>query len=164
MLKSATQIACLFLFALLILPSSANAIPIPCTGDRIVTIIGIPQENQPAGMKLGKNIALAYRFPGCFSDGEWIGYMADERKYIKLDETQLKLLLQIAGAKEVPPRPSRWQYPLQTLWVEALWSGALVVGAFWQMMDRREKRNDERLMREKLAIQQPDFHSTNRQG
>lgn len=113
-------------------PAEAK-IYIPCTGDRLVTVAEVPKEKQDNG----RIIHLGYRFPGCIGDGEWIGTTDQSDKFYKLNEGQLKELVQRAGLKQLPPTPSRWQYPFQALLVEILTVGALVLVFGWDFIKKR---------------------------
>ncbi len=118
----------LLLFALALFGgvTSADAkIPIPCTGDRLVKILDIPALSGKGPNNA--DVGLGYKFPGCFSDGEWVGYI-DSRNFVQLDENRLKTVLAAAGLKSTPPVPSRWQYPYDALFIEIL-IAVVVVGA-----------------------------------
>lgn len=117
----------LLLFALALVGgvSSADAkIPIPCTGDRLVKILDIPALNGKGPNNA--DVGLGYKFPGCFSDGEWVGYI-DSRNFVQLDETRLKSVLAAAGLKSTPPVPSRWQHPYDALFIEILMAIVVVI-------------------------------------
>jgi hypothetical protein len=119
--------------AMAVAPAAQAKIPIPCTGDRIVKVVDIPAAKQPPNM----TIDLGYKFPGCFEDGEWIGYTGKSGSYIKLDEPRLKLVLEMAGLKEPPPAPSRWQYPWEAMFNEILIAGVIACVVLWQVMASR---------------------------
>lgn len=116
-------------------PAEAK-IPIPCTGDRIVKVVDIPAANQPPNM----TIDLGYKFPGCFSDGEWVGYIGKSDQYIKLDEQRLKLVTSMAGLKELPPEPSRWQYPWESMFTEILIAGVIAAVLLWEFGVKRLRK------------------------
>lgn len=125
---------------LLLAPTAAEAkIPIPCTGDRIVKVVDIPAAKQPPNMA----IDLGYKFPGCFEDGEWVGYTGKTNSYIKLDEPRLKLVLDMAGLKEPPPAPSRWQYPWEALFTEILLVGVIAAVILWQLLSSLWSKKSE---------------------
>jgi hypothetical protein len=107
---------------------------IPCTGDRIVKVLDIPAMKRADGT----SVDLGYLFPGCFSDGEWIGYTGKSDSYIRLDEASLKRLLAAAGLKAAPPTPSRWHYP-ETMWLEGLTVLALAGFGGWELFRGRTR-------------------------
>jgi hypothetical protein len=127
--------------------TSAQAkIVIPCTGDRLVTVVEIPKEKQPPG----ETIDIGYRFPGCFDDGEWVGlrpqdagFSTDTRYYLPMNDRLREALLKRAGLTELPPTPSRMQYPMQALPVETFTIGVLIIYAMFglakKLFHRRSK-------------------------
>ncbi len=121
------------------LAETSNAVPMPCTGDRLVKIVEIPAVNQPRDF----TVELGYKFPGCFSDGEWIGYVNSE-KYIKLNPTKSAAILEMAGLKEFPPTPSRLQYPWEALGLEIIEGSVLIAALLYgfgiEGIARRKKK------------------------
>ncbi|MEI2804448.1 MAG: hypothetical protein V9G18_00385 [Albidovulum sp.] len=112
-------------------PAAEAKIYIPCTGDRLVTILEIPKEKQPAGEK----IDLGYLFPGCFGEGEWVG-IAGHDSYHKLDEQTRRALLTRAGLEELPPTPSRFSYPFQALLIEVVTVGVFALFGIWGLLKK----------------------------
>ena len=116
-------------------PAAEAKIYIPCTGERLVTIVEIPKEKQPAGEKMD----LGYLFPGCFGDGEWVGIAGHDR-YVKLDDAQRRALAQRAGLSALPPTPSRLSYPFQALLVEVMTVGAFAAVGLWELVRKLRRR------------------------
>ena len=96
-------------------------IPIPCTGESIVKVMDLA--NMPKARN-GERLALVYKFKGCFS-GEWVGYVGSSSAYLRLDERKLKLMMTLAGRKQLPPEPSRWQHPQELIW-PGIWAAIIV--------------------------------------
>ncbi len=123
------RLAVLFALALLAWPAAANAkIYIPCTGDRLVKVLDVPALKGKGPD--GADVALGYKFPGCFGDGEWIGYV-DSRQFVTLDDGRLKMVLEAANLKAAPPTPSRFEYPFDALLIEMMTAGVLAAVGIW---------------------------------
>ena len=126
-----------FVAAMAMSATAEAKIHIPCTGDRLVKVIEIPKEKQIAG----REMHLGYKFPGCFSEGEWVGLSNERNKYYKLNPQSTQALLRMAGRTALPAKPSRWQYPLDALLVEILLIGATILVLGWELIKSlRSKR------------------------
>ncbi|MEM7774880.1 MAG: hypothetical protein AAF732_04675 [Pseudomonadota bacterium] len=111
-------------------------IKIPCTGDRLVKVLDVPADKQPQG----REIHLGYKFPGCFSEGEWIGYTGKSDSYVHLDNATRDWMLNALGRSDFPPVPSRFSYPVEALLVEILTVGALGLVLLWELFSRLFRR------------------------
>lgn len=95
-------------------------IPIPCTGEHLVTVKETPPNlTVPAGEGKTAHINLGYKFDGCFS-GEWVGYSGEGSRYYKLNDLQLKALVLAAGLTDVPSPPS-FMLTFSASWAAWLW-------------------------------------------
>jgi hypothetical protein len=95
-------------------------IPIPCTGDKIVKVAGLPKNFVTPD---GKKVDLGYMFQWCFT-GKWVGYVGSNNRYLNLPE---ELLLTVAAGpdgKSMPTAPSFWVSAWANKWdffAEWLW-------------------------------------------
>lgn len=112
---------------------------IPCTGDRIVKVAEVPAAQQPAGQV----IHLGYLFPGCFSEGEWVGVPNESGKYYKLNDAQRADLVRRAGLRALPATPSRWSYPFDALLVEILTMAVLGLVLGWELIKAMRGKKPE---------------------
>jgi hypothetical protein len=116
--------------------AQAGMIPIPCTGDRIVEVREIPIEKQIWSDHV---VHLGYKFPGCFGQGEWIGYTGDNSSYVRLDDRLRALMFQRAGYTTPPSEPSRFDYWLQTFALEIFIAALLSASTAWVLIQERIK-------------------------
>ena len=78
--------------------------PIPGTAEQLVKVKDLP--DIPAlRRKDGKYVDLGYKF-NRFYGGEWVGYI-DSKRYLKLNDEQLKILLTLGGLRKLPPVPEK---------------------------------------------------------
>ncbi len=118
----------------------AGKFPIPCTGDRIVRVVDIPDLHTADNTQ----IDLGYLFEGCFGKGKWIGHIGQSDKYIELNGVAEAQLLAAAGLSQLPPAPSRWDYALESLALEGFWAGGVLLVIAWTVfggMKSGEKTN-----------------------
>jgi hypothetical protein len=113
-------------------------IVIPCTGERLVTVVEIPKDKQPPD----ETIDIGYLFPGCFGEGKWVG-VAGHDKYYTMTEQLERTLLDRAGLSALPPVPSRLEYPFQALLVETLTLGVLIIYALFGLAKRLFRRRPQ---------------------
>lgn len=106
-------------------PASAGAIPIPCTGEKIVRIQDL--DGAPAAAD-GSKIGLGYLYTGCFS-GRWIAHTGSDSRYIDAGDLVLTLAKGLGGDEE-PREPGlawgMWSHP-GAFWVEWLWATLLTL-------------------------------------
>ena len=131
-------LSCLVLSVALAARAEAK-IHIPCTGDRLVKVAEVPAARQPPGQV----IHLGYLFPGCFSEGEWIGFSNESGKYYKLNDAQRADLVRRAGLRALPPTPSRWSYPFDALLIELITMGVLALVLGWELIKALRRKKPE---------------------
>lgn len=106
-------------------------VPIPCTGESVVTV-----KEAPAAART--KMHLGYKFIGC-SRGEWVAYTGSGSRYYKLNEAQLAQLLASVGLRELPTPPSYLLTPSAS-WVAWLWILAGVIIALGTGLAEYAKR------------------------
>ena len=114
-------------------------VPIPCTGEYLVKVLDIPKLD---GLSIkanegirNKKLGLGYKFNGCFSGGEWIGYVGAGRTYLPLNPEQLETLLEAAGRSTPPPVPSITSSS-DAMFPIGLWSVVIIVAIAWTMFKK----------------------------
>lgn len=130
MLKFLTIIAAAMVGLAVSAQTASAGFKIPCTGDRLVKVMDVPKSAQPEG----KTIHLGYRFPGCFEDGEWVGYSGSGSTYYELKGNNKTWILNALGRTEFPKAPSRWDYPFEALLVEIITAGVLVLFGLYELI------------------------------
>ncbi|MFV0298363.1 MAG: hypothetical protein ACK5JT_19850 [Hyphomicrobiaceae bacterium] len=100
--------------------SAEAGIPIPCTGESIITVAKTPPDFMVPTKNGGRqHLNLGYKFSGC-TGGEWVAYSGTGSTYYHLNDIQLKLLTFAAGLKELPPPPS-YLMTFSASWSAWLW-------------------------------------------
>jgi hypothetical protein len=102
--------------------AEAGKLPIPCTGERIMKVMTLPQKPEFT-TRTGQHIDLGYLYQGC-SSGKWIGYTGSSSQYVTFKDGMLPAVLAAAGIAAMPSEPSLlaglFGAPTQ-FWGEWLW-------------------------------------------
>jgi hypothetical protein len=107
--------------------SEASAgIPIPCTGEKVVTVKETPPEMRLPTREGPVHVNLGYLFKGC-TDGEWVAYSGSGSSFYRLPEPAMRVLLASAGLSDFPSKPSFLLTPSAS-WAAWLW---IVMGGFF---------------------------------
>ena len=74
------------------------------SGETVVKVLDLPDT---ASLKRtdGAYVDLGYKFNTV--GGEWVGYVGSSTTYLKLSETEIKMLLALGGKSSLPPVPAR---------------------------------------------------------
>lgn len=108
----------------------AEAAPMPCTGDRLVQVVDGPNWQREDGLVLN----IGYLFPGCFGEGRWIGYIGRSDRYVPLDESDLRFLVEKAGLTAVPATPQRRDYVMQAFMGEVIGLSLAILVLGWNVL------------------------------
>ncbi len=96
------------------LTTKASAGILPCTGQSLIKVLDVyyPRglEGRHAIKLRDQKVHLGYLFDGCFK-GEWVGFIAEDKPHVALNDQQLRALLYVTGMNELPPVPSYWSSP-----------------------------------------------------
>lgn len=147
MLRSVV-VASVMLVTSLLTSATASAGILPCTGNSVVKVVDMyyPRgiEDRHLASLREKRVHLGYRFNGC-SGGAWVGYVADDKPWIPLNDNQLRAMLFIAGMNELPPAPSYWSSPenhrIGLMWL--ILGLVLIIAATLQQMGVMSKKSDD---------------------
>lgn len=140
----------------LLFPAAAEAkrgIRIPFIGgiggESLVKVLDLP--NTPVlKLKGGGYIDLGYKFDR-FSGGEWVGYVGSSSRYKKLNESQLKMLLRIAGVSELPPVPERSFFGSAITWLLLIVGVGIIGMRVLGFFARRKKPQQQTVMQNDVA-------------
>lgn len=116
MQRRIATLAVVFMLSFGLARQADAGVPIPCTGESVVTV-----KEAPAAART--KMHLGYKFSGC-SGGEWVGYTGSGSRYYNLNEAQLAKLIVSVGLRELPSPPSFLLTPSAS-WYAWLW---IVIG------------------------------------